>query len=300
MNTRFTTRISIARFNPSVSHLGCGITASNFGFHAPPQHPGFANDGTLNDQGYSSVPWPPNSTSNSVTWSSETFAQNQNANAIRFGTLYNFRFDSNKPPAAASATVGFFRTGSPIMMQVQAPMPDPCNPLQLISVVSRKTQGAAGDFDVELPLSGNAGVECRTTSGNHTFVFTFTNQVVSGNAAVTSGIGTVSGSPTFSGNTMTVSLTGVNDVQQITVTASNVMDTFGQTLPDTPVSAVILVGDTNGNRRVNAADVAQTKAQQGATVDQTNFRTDVNANGTINAADTAIVKQNTGTSLPSM
>jgi hypothetical protein len=278
--------------------LGCGVTISNIGFHAPPNHPGFANDGTLNNQGYSNVAWLPNQTSSSVTWSCETFAENQNANAIRFGTLYNFRFDSSQPPASAMATVGFFKTGAPITVQIQAPMADPCNPLQLTSVVSRKTHGAAGDFDVDLPLTGNAGVECRSTGGNHTFVFTFTNDVVSGNASVTSGIGTVSGSPIFSGNTMTVNLTGVSDQQQITVTASNVMDTFGQTLPDTPVSAVILAGDTNGNRTVNAADVAQTKAQQGAPVDQTNFRTDVNANGTINAADASLVKANVGNSVP--
>ena len=227
--------------------------------------------------------------------------QNPNANAIRFGTLYNFRFDSNKPPsttALVSATIGFFKTGAPITVGVLAPMPDPCNPLQLTTVVSRKTHGAAGDFDVDLPLSGSAGVECRTTNGNHMFVFTFSNNVVSGNAAVTSGTGTVSGSPSFSGNTMTVNLTGVSDVQQIAVTVSNVMDTFGQTLPDTAVNAVILTGDTNGNRTVNAADVAQTKAQQGAPVDQTNFRTDVNANGTINAADTSLVKANAGNSVP--
>ncbi len=37
----------------------------------------------------------------SITWSSETFAQNQNANAIRFGTLYNFRFDADQPPQSA-------------------------------------------------------------------------------------------------------------------------------------------------------------------------------------------------------
>ena len=34
-----------------------------------------------------------------LSWSTETFAQNQNANAIRWGTLYNFRFDSDQPPA---------------------------------------------------------------------------------------------------------------------------------------------------------------------------------------------------------
>jgi hypothetical protein len=280
--------------------LGCGVTANNFGFHAPPQHPGFANDGTFNNQGYSNAPWLPNQTSNSVAWSCETFAQNQNANAIRFGTLYNFRFDSNTPPSPAlvGATIGFFKTGAPITVPVLVPMSNPCNPLQLTSVVSRKMHSAAGTFDIDLPLSGSAGVECRSTGGNHTLVFTFSNDVVSGNAAVTSGTGTVSGSPTFSGNTMTVNLTGVSDVQQITVTASNVMDTFGQTLPDTSVNAVILAGDTNGNRSVNAADVAQTKAQQGATVDQTNFRTDVNANGAINAADAAIVKASSGNSVP--
>jgi hypothetical protein len=279
--------------------LGCGITANNFGFHAPPQHPGFANDGTANSQGYSNAPWLPNPASDSVTWSCELIVQNPNANAIRYGTLYNFRFDSNKPPTNANATIGFFKTGSPITVPVMAPMPDdPCNPLQLTSVVSRKTHGAAGDFDVALPLSGSTGVECRTTGGNHTFVFTFSNDVVSGDASVTSGIGTVSGSPTFSGNTMIVNLTGVSDQQQITVTASNVMDTSGHTLSSAAVNAVILGGDTNGNRTVNAADVAQTKAQQGAPVDQTNFRTDVNANGTINAADTSIVKANAGNSVP--
>ena len=60
----------------------------------------------------------------------------------------------------------------------------------------------------------------------------------------------------------------------------------------------ILLGDTNANATVNAADVAQTKARLSQTVDTTNFRSDVNANGSINAADTAIVKQNSGTSLP--
>ena len=40
--------------------------------------------------------------------------QNQNANAIRWGTLYNFRFDSTAAPAASTANIGFFKTGSPV------------------------------------------------------------------------------------------------------------------------------------------------------------------------------------------
>ena len=57
----------------------------------------------------------------SITWNTETFAQNQNANAIRWGTLYNFRFDADQPPQTANATVGFFKTGSPMMVAIQAP-----------------------------------------------------------------------------------------------------------------------------------------------------------------------------------
>ncbi len=60
----------------------------------------------------------------------------------------------------------------------------------------------------------------------------------------------------------------------------------------------VLVGDTNGNGTVNAADVAQTKGRVGQTVDATSFRSDVNANGSIDAADAAIIKQNSGASLP--
>ncbi len=101
--------------------LGAGINVSNIEFHAPPQHPAWANDGTLNSQGYSITPWTMTQAGNSITWNTETFAQNQNANAIRWGTLYNFRFDADQPPQSSSATVGFFKTGSPIMAAIQGP-----------------------------------------------------------------------------------------------------------------------------------------------------------------------------------
>ena len=102
--------------------LGPGVNISNIGFHAPPQHPGWANDGTFNSQGYSSTPWTPTQTANSLTWNCETLAQNQNANAIRWGTLYNFRFDADQPPQPTSATVDFFKTGSPMTVAIQAPV----------------------------------------------------------------------------------------------------------------------------------------------------------------------------------
>ena len=101
--------------------LGAGVNVSNIDFHAPPQEPGWANDGTFNNQGYSSTPWSVTQTADAITWNTETFATNQNANAIRWGTLYNFRFDADQPPEDANATVGFFKTGSPMMVAIQAP-----------------------------------------------------------------------------------------------------------------------------------------------------------------------------------
>jgi hypothetical protein len=104
------------------------IVLNNVGFHAPPQHPGFAQDGTQNNAGYSSTPWIFTTSFTSATWNCETFAQNQNANAIRFGTLYNFRFDSTAPPAETTANIGFFKTGSPISVKVQAPAQSDATP----------------------------------------------------------------------------------------------------------------------------------------------------------------------------
>src|SRR5215204_3089892 len=99
--------------------LGNGITVSNVGFHAPPQHPGWAADGTVGNTGFSSTPWASSNAGSVMTWNSETLAQNPNANAIRWGTLYNFRFDSNRPPENKNATIGFFKTGAPILVQIQ-------------------------------------------------------------------------------------------------------------------------------------------------------------------------------------
>ena len=165
------------------------------------------------------------------------------------------------------------------------------------SASSRKTHGAAGVFDIPLPLTGNAGVECRSGGASNIYqmIISFMTNVTVQSASMTSGTGSVS-SFSVSGPQVTVNLTGVTNAQRITITLHNVND--GIHTGDVPVSMGVLIGDTNANATVNAADVAQTKARLGQAVDALNFRSDVNANGSINAADTAIVKQNSGTSLP--
>ena len=167
----------------------------------------------------------------------------------------------------------------------------------LTSAFSRKTHGGAGTFDVPLPLSGNVGVECRSggATNDYQMIFNFANSVTVGGAAVTLGTGSVS-SFSVSGSQVTVNLTGVTNVQRITVTLSNVND--GTHMADVPVSMGVLVGDVNGNAIVNASDVSLTKSQVGMPVMGSNFREDVNANGLINSVDVALVKSKVGTALP--
>jgi hypothetical protein len=100
----------------------------------------------VGNAGFSNAAWTPNQVLDSLTWNTETFAQNPNANAIRFGTMYNFRFDSDRPPQAAMATVGFFKTGAPITVAIQAPAPDVCTgatPTPVPTVTPTATPGAS-------------------------------------------------------------------------------------------------------------------------------------------------------------
>jgi hypothetical protein len=158
--------------------VGNGVTLTNIGFHAPPQQPGWAADGTVGNAGYSSAPWTVTQGGGAITWSSETFAQNQNANAIRWGTLYNFRFDANSPPTSAqtnsntsptvNATVGFFKTGSPITVQVQGPS----SPTAANGIITGRIadQNGAPVSGVVVSLSGSQNRKIITDSnGNYRF-----------------------------------------------------------------------------------------------------------------------------------
>ena len=165
-------------------------------------------------------------------------------------------------------------------------------------VVSRKTHGGAGTFDINLPLTGNPGIECRSggASNNYQVVFTFPSAVTFTNAAVTAGAGSVSSSSGSGTTTVTVNLTGVTNAQRIMVTLQGASD--GTNTGDLSVPMGVLLGDVNGNGSVNSTDISQTKLQSGQAVTNANFREDVNANGSINATDVSSVKLKSGTALP--
>jgi hypothetical protein len=176
----------------------------------------------------------------------------------------------------------------------------PASGLAAIGAVSRKTHGSSGDFDVDLPLSGAPGIECRNNGDNsHKIVVTFPVPVTvnGGNApqATLTGTGTVS-NVTVNGSVVTVDLTGVANAQTITVTLKNVSD--GANTLDIPISMGVLLGDVNGSRRVDSADVFQVRQNTLQNAAPTNFRDDVNTSGRIDSTDVFVVRQQTLTSLP--
>jgi hypothetical protein len=173
-----------------------------------------------------------------------------------------------------------------------------CLPLQLNGVVSRKVHGSAGTFDINLPLTGARGVECRapgntgTTGVGYKLVFNFATPVASCGTAST---GVAVRGPNQ--DQCTVNLTGLTNAQYITVALSGVVNSTDAT-GDVSVTMGLLMGDTTANGFVNSSDISQTQSQSGQPLTSNNFREDVTANGLINSTDISFVQSLSGTALP--
>lgn len=87
---------------------------SNLGFRDVPFHSGDNIDGT---------DWTPTILSDQVIWTTQTHAQNPSGNALRWGTMYNYRFDAPGAPVAGNIKIGLFTPGSPSLMTVSAMVP---------------------------------------------------------------------------------------------------------------------------------------------------------------------------------
>ncbi len=98
-----------------------GVAVTNVGFHDVDYHSGDGEGGITFD----GTDWVSAVGAADVSWATETFETDPNANALRWGTLYNFRFDAGTPPAAAVATIGLFRPGAPAAVTVQTIGPSP-------------------------------------------------------------------------------------------------------------------------------------------------------------------------------
>jgi hypothetical protein len=207
-----------------------------------------------------------------------------------------YRFDSGLPHAMiwdmqidrgnTTLSVWTRSRGAYVWPLPSAPLPT------LTSVVSRKTHGSFGHFDIDL-TNGN-GIECRSGGANssYTLIFSFSNSITSCGVA---SFGTASSGP--NSNQCTVQLNGVPNQQYTTVELNGVLDNNGN-----PVNASatmgVLIGDVNASKRVDAADVSSVRQQTLQNIDSTNFRNDINFSGRIDAADVSVARQQTLTSLP--
>jgi hypothetical protein len=94
-----------------------GTNLSNVGFHDVDSHSG---------EPYDLTDWTPVLGGGNITWTTDSFAANANANALRWGSTYNFRFDADRPPFPGLVKVGLFKPGSPSSLNFDALVPNSC------------------------------------------------------------------------------------------------------------------------------------------------------------------------------
>jgi hypothetical protein len=171
------------------------------------------------------------------------------------------------------------------------------------TVVSRKTHGSSGDFDIALPLAGTPGIECRSggpSTGNHTLIYTLDrNLVVPGTATVAvspSGSGTATAGP--AANQVTVNLTGIPNAQHVLVTLNGVQDSAGASLNNLVVRMDVLLGDVDGTGRVDGNDVSAVQSHTRQTTASGNYRYDVDVSSRIDGNDVSATQAQTRTGLP--
>lgn len=110
---------SVAVFTVPVSPYA---TVTNIGFHdvayrGPDGVGGVTYDGT---------DWPGAFSSGQVSWATTPFAMNNNANAIRWGTMYNFRFDANLAPTTGNVTLGQYKVVNNVLASTTIPSSVSC------------------------------------------------------------------------------------------------------------------------------------------------------------------------------
>jgi hypothetical protein len=172
------------------------------------------------------------------------------------------------------------------------------------TVVSRKTHGTA-DFDINLPLSGNPGIECRSGGASNAFTLVYTlsgNVNAAGAAKVTQGSATV-GTPTLGSdpNQITVPLTDVTNAQHLVVTLNGVQNAAGAILNNLVARIDVLLADVNGSGRVDSNDVfliRQQTLQPLPPAGTADFRRDVDVTNRIDSNDVFVARQQNLTGLP--
>lgn len=177
---------------------------------------------------------------------------------------------------------------------------DPCITPVILSAVSRKTHGAIGDFDIDLPLDGSPVSECRI-GGPTKIVVTFDKDVAAADGTldigseVVASAGTID-SATITGAVLEIDLSGVPDEACAAITLNGIKCAVGVDgiIPATTLRVQALYGDVNADGQVASGDITQVKSVSGQVTGAGNFRRDVNADGQVASGDITVVKARSG------
>jgi len=99
-----------------------GAIVTGAGFHDVDYHSGEPYDGTDWQVAVGS-----GADENAIVWATESFDVNPDANALRWGTLYNFRFVADAPPTVGALKLGLFEPGTPAVVSVSVVAPELCD-----------------------------------------------------------------------------------------------------------------------------------------------------------------------------
>ncbi len=137
--------------------LAAGVNSSGVGFHDVAHH---SNDGWNGVTSFDGTDWPMVVGASDMTWSCAGFTTDNNANALRWGTTYNFRFTADTPPVAGDITVGMYKGGGRDTVNVAVMVPDapddPVCPADIADSDSADPDGVVNVFDL-LELLNNWG-----------------------------------------------------------------------------------------------------------------------------------------------
>ena len=115
-----------------------GAVVRNIGFHDINHHSGEPWDGT---------DWVGVHESGQITWATTPFDDDPNANALRWGTLFNFRFEINAPPEDGSVILGLFKPGFPDEVAIRTDTPR-------LGFIDCNDNGISDDCDVSCEVLG--------------------------------------------------------------------------------------------------------------------------------------------------
>jgi PKD domain len=175
------------------------------------------------------------------------------------------------------------------------------NGVHLVSVVSRMQHDSiTPPFEVNLPLTGTRGVECRSSAtlgaGNYQMVFKFDNSLTSVTGASVTGAGSIASRQISPNNNheYIVNLMGVADQQYLSVTLTGVAGApSGGTVIGPQMG--VLIGDVNASGRTDNGDGIVVRNLSGTIpFDTSSARADVNCSGRVDNGDAIVIRNNSG------